>query len=483
MNHKERSKQPMPTWIIRSLSIILGLFLLAQSQAPTTLAQSDKDVSALLAKAQTQGSVRVIVGVRAAFQPEGKLGARAAQAQRRAIEQAQDALLNQMANRNVKAIKKFALIPYLAVDVDASALTALASSPSVVSIAEDRRRYPSLMESVPLVGAPSAWASGYTGAGQVVAILDTGVDKTHPFLAGKVVSEACYSTTYLPHTATSLCPGGVSQSTDPDSGLNCTIVGICIHGTHVAGIAAGKDNGSIGFSGVAKDADIIAIQVFSYFSNCGCIMAYDSDILAGLERVQTLSSSYNIAAVNLSLGGDPYTNQTDCDNANLAYRDMFANLRSLGIAPVVASGNDYSPNSIEAPGCVSTAISVGSTQDGSLGSTVDAISSFSNSASFLTLLAPGQYIYSSIPGGSFTNMMGTSMATPHVTGAYAILKSRAPSATVDQILAALTNTGVPITDLRNGITKPRICISCALTMIGPLIIYYFPVVGKNATLP
>lgn len=483
MNINSSATQIIQTWALRSLVILTGLMLLVQGQAQPSIAQSGKDVRALLAKAQTQGTVRVIVGLRTSYQPEGRLhDPQAIQTQRSAIGQAQNDLLNQMANRNVKAIKKFAFIPHMVVEVDAATLAALSSTSSVTSIEEDRRRRPSLMESVPLIGAPTAWASGYTGAGQVVAILDTGVDKTHPFLSGKVVSEACYSTTNPVDTATSLCPGGVSQSTDPDSGLNCNVTGTCIHGTHVAGIAAGRDNGSIGFSGVAKDANMVAIQVFSFFSDCACLEAYDSDILSALERVQVLSGTSSIAAVNLSLGGDAYSSQAACDAAYPAYKDAIDNLRSIGIATIIASGNDYLSDSLEAPGCVSSAISVGSTQDGSWGSTVDAVSSFSNSASFLNLLAPGQYIYSSVPGGGFQTMMGTSMATPHVTGAWAILKSRLPSATVDQVLSALTSTGILVTDSRNGITKPRIRVNAALYALVPSPIY-FPLIGKDVTSP
>ncbi len=437
-------------------------------------------LQALIAQAQAKGSVRVIVGLRANYQPEGRLGnAQSIQAQRNAIAQAQNALLNQLVKQNVQAIKQFTSIPHLVLQADASALTALASNPNVTNIVQDQFRSPSLMESVPLIGAPSAWTNSYTGAGQVVAILDTGVDKTHPFLVGKVVSEACYSTTNPTDTATSLCPGGVAQSTAPDSGLACTVVGICLHGTHVAGIAAGKDDGAIGFSGVAKEANLIAIQVYSYFSNCGCIGAYDSDILAGMERVQALSSSFNVAAVNLSLGGETYTTQAECDATYPAYVDMIANLRSVGIATIIASGNDYSSNSIEVPGCISGAISTGSTQDGGSGTTVDTVSSFSDSASFLSLLAPGQVIYSSVPGGGFLTMQGTSMATPHVAGAWAVLKSAESSATVARVFTALDQTGKSVTDSRNGITKPRIQVDrAAWFLTGAKII--LPQILKNA---
>src|SRR6185369_9493280 len=85
---------------------------------------------------------------------------------------------------------------------------------------------------------------------------------------------------------------------------------------------------------------------------------------------------------------------------------------------------------------------------------------------FLNLLAPGRWINSSVPGGGFQILQGTSMATPHVAGAWAVLKSKAPSATVDQVLQALTSTGLPVTDSRNGITKPRIRVDAALNAIG-----------------
>lgn len=448
-------------------------FAVAVSIAPAQL-------DALFGQAQTRGAVRVIVGLRANYQPEGRLRtAQAVQAQRTAIAQAQTTLLNQMSAHNIQTFRKFSVIPYVAMQVDASALAALATNPHVASVAQDRRRYPSLSESVPLIGAPTVWAQGYAGAGQAIAILDTGVDKAHPFLAGKVVSEACYSTTNPADTATSLCPGGVAQTTAPDSGVPCTVVGICIHGTHVAGIAAGKDPGTVGFSGVAKEADLIAIQVFSYFADCACIGAYDSDILAGMERVQTLKSTLDVAAINLSLGGETYTTQAECDATYPAYVDAIANLASVGVATIIAAGNDYSPNSLEVPGCVSGAVSVGSTQDGSFGTTVDAVSSFSNSTAFLSLLAPGQVITSSATGGGYLAMQGTSMAAPHVAGAWAVLKSAKPNATITQVLNTLTGTGKPVTDTRNGITKPRIQLDRAVPALWRTEIW-FPEIFKDA---
>ena len=88
----------------------------------------------------------------------------------------------------------------------------------------------------------------------------------------------------------------------------------------------------------------------------------------------------------------------------------------------------------------------------------NAISSFSNSASFLSLLAPGSSITSSLPVGGFGIASGTSMATPHVAGAWAVLKSAKPTATVTEVLSALQKGGLPITDSRNGIVKSLIQI-------------------------
>ena len=142
-------------------------------------------------------------------------------------------------------------------------------------------------------------------------------------------------------------------------------------------------------------------------------------------------------------------------------------MRGAGIATVIASGNDGSAFGISAPACISTAMSVGSTDDGSFGTAVDTVSDFSNSSPNLTLLAPGRWITSSVPGGGFAIFAGTSMAAPHVAGAWAILKSRRPAATVSEIANAFAATGTGVFDGRNGITKPRINVNAALQALAP----------------
>ncbi len=116
------------------------------------------------------------------------------------------------------------------------------------------------------------------------------------------------------------------------------------------------------------------------------------DIAHGLERVLELSATLSIAAANLSLGGDRFFDP--CDSENPMITAAIANLRSAGVATVVASGNNGWIDSMSFPACISGAISVGATKDGSGsgGTPADAVSLFSNSAYFLSLLAPGQWI-------------------------------------------------------------------------------------------
>ncbi|MBK7897638.1 MAG: S8 family serine peptidase [Candidatus Promineifilaceae bacterium] len=447
---------------VRNILIWLVLLLLVwyggtavPTQASAT-PQLSPSVAQLAAQAQEAGTVRVIVQLDLPFRPEGDLdNAQAARIQQMNIDGLQQGVVNALADTNAQVVAAFQYIPYMALELDANALEALASLPQVVAIQEDVPVPPMLGSSVPVIDAPQAWASGYTGAGQTVAILDTGVDTDHPaFTTGgsRIVSEACFSTTNGLYGSTSICPGGVPQSTAVGSGVDCTAAAgaanskaqsDCSHGTHVASIAAGDNGGTI--VGVAPEANIISIQVFSLFTNLSscvystnCMLSFTSDQIAGLERVYELRNTYNIASVNMSLGGSAYSTFCDSDVRKAA----IDNLRAAGIATVIASGNSGYRDRISVPGCISSAISVGATDN------ADNVPSFSNIAPFIDLLAPGVYINAAVPNGQGVKS-GTSMATPHVAGAWAVLKQAMPGASVDEVLAAFQEGGVLVSDNRS----------------------------------
>ncbi len=420
----------------------------------------------LFDQTQQHGRVRLIVELNVSFKPEGELfSGLSRHVQRYLISKAQNRVTDRLKAFHTRIIRDFEFVPYMVVEVDANALADLASNPDVFRIQQDLPQPPTLQVSIPLIGANAAWGQGYTGAGQTIVVLDTGVQSTHDFLSGKVIAEACFSSTMGgAFPSTTLCPDGSEEQIGPGAGINCPdgLEG-CSHGTHVAGIAAGDD---VSLDGVAPDAEIISVQVFSEFDSTtctafgysgDCVMTWTSDQIAALEWIYDIHSSYSIAAINMSLGGGEYTSNCDIDPR----KAPIDNLRSVGIATVIASGNNGYREALSSPACISSAVSVGGSTDS------DTMYINSNVASFLSLLAPGWQIYSSIPDNMYINMSGTSMAAPHVSGAWALIRSKVPSATVDEILNALQTTGVLIDDTRSGgvITNmPRIQVDSALAL-------------------
>ena len=418
------------------------------------------DHDRLADRATHRGKVRVIVGLNVSAVLDRLLPAAQMLQQRQWIRQAQHAAALQVLMGTASQVKvQFDTVPYMAIEVDPTALARLRASPLVKEIHEDKLSRPHLLQSTPLVGANTAWSGGRTGSGWAVAVLDTGVDSTHPFLSGKVVSEACYSTTSTADGTQSLCPGGAASSTAVGSAAPCS-GGLCNHGTHVAGIAAGG-LAADGSSGVAKGANIIAIQIYSLFPNYygpgqGAVLSYESDQVKALERVYALSSqpSMKIAAVNMSLGNGKYTET--CDASFPALKTAIDNLRAAGIPTIVAAGNSGYRDGISGPACISTAVSVGATCDfsntSSCATGVNGVASFSNIASFVSLVAPGSSITSAIPGGGYAAMDGTSQAAPHVAGAWALLKQAQPTLSVADALLQLQANGAVMNDTRSSAT-------------------------------
>ncbi|MEM7134235.1 MAG: S8 family serine peptidase [Chloroflexota bacterium] len=434
-----------------SQELPIHTFLSVGAAESAEAAQREIDLGAAsqLSQSQTTSTKRIVVTLDVDFVPEGDLGSTAAvRQQRSAINSAQNSVFSAMNGQNASLVAKFKYIPAITMEVDEAALEKLLKHAKVKSIMEDEAVPATLASSIPVIGADVAWAAGYTGAGQTVAILDTGVDKTHPFFTtggNKVVSEACYSSN-VPGQSFSVCPGGVQESTAIGSGIDCTAAASgnpgaildCRHGTHVAGIAAGNDGGAN--VGVARDANIIAIQVFSIFPGSDSALTWTSDQIKGLERVYELRDTYNIASANMSLGGSQHFAPCGSDLRNA----IINTLASVGIATVISSGNNGFRTSVGAPGCVPGAITVGATEDD------DDVATFSNIASFIDLLAPGVNIDSAVPGISTSSFNGTSMAAPHVAGAWAVMKQQVPNASVDEVRTSLYETGTSVDDQRVG---------------------------------
>src|SRR5688572_7304431 len=406
--------------------------------------------------------IRIIVGLETPQERTQDVTRTNDQTREQAVAARQTRVLDRIQGLNVRNITRLRFHPYLAMTVDAVVLGQLLADPDVTSISEDGIMFPLLVDTVAIARASSAWAEGFHGAGQTIAVIDSGLDSAHPFFAAKVVAEACFSNPGA--GSTTLCPNGQPQQVGSGAGINCPDYNIgCWHGTHVAGIAAGNYGQlSETTGGMAPGARVMPIQVFQKDCSTGTcqLTAYYSDIMLSLEYVYSRRNSFSIAAANLSLGGMNFYGT--CDSESPGITSVIQSLRAAHIATVISAGNAAMADAISFPACISEAVSVGSTTK------QNAISPFSNSASFLSLLAPGSSIASSLPGGGYGYTSGTSMAAPHVAGAWATLKSAKPAATVSEVLAALTSAGMPITDSRNGIAKSLIQIGDSTTQLGAL---------------
>lgn len=444
--------------------LLLGTQAMAAERALAPVSKSA--VPALMKTAQSEGTVRVIVQLRVPFATEGMLRAADAKVQRADIARAANSFQERFAaavKRKPEAFRSYQSIPFAAIEVTPAELEQLSRDPQVVGITPNRTYTTQLAKSVPLIRADVAQKSGFSGLGQTVAILDTGIDKTHPFLKGRVVAEACFS-------SGGWCPGGTTSSTAPDSGMPCPLAKACAHGTHVAGIVAGSNATS---TGVAPQAGLMAVQIFSPLGDFGA-QTSDGEIIAGLDYVYSRRNDFKIAAVNMSLGSGGIDNDF-CESWNSGVEAAMANLRSVGIATVVASGNGFSTTGISDPACLPSAIAVGAVSSADWGNCVgdpaqgptaaDKVACFSDTGSKLALLAPGALIQSSIPGGGYASLWGTSMAAPHVAGAWAVLKQKRPNASVTDILEALNAAGVMVSDYRTGQETPRIDVKAALDFL------------------
>ena len=284
----------------------------------------------------------------------------------------------------------------------ADAYRALVDDPGVEKVWLDGIRKPSLDQSVAQIGAPTAWQAGYTGKGVKVAVLDSGVDQAHPDLAGREVLEANFTE-------------------DPD---NSDLVG---HGTHVAATVA---SAGAKYKGVAPDAQILDGKVCSL--NCA-----ESWIVDGM----TWAAEQGADVINMSLGG---TDTPDVDPLEQAVETLSA---QTGTLFVVAAGNSGAPGTLSSPASADAALAVGAVNRD------DSIADFSSrgprvgdGAPRPDITAPGVDIVAARSstgrigtpvGDKHVAVSGTSMATPHVAGAAALIAQQHPDWNGAQLKAAL----------------------------------------------
>ncbi|MFI5793289.1 S8 family serine peptidase [Streptomyces sp. NPDC051677] len=277
----------------------------------------------------------------------------------------------------------------------------------------DGIRRASLDRSVPQIGAPKAWAAGYDGKGVRIAVLDTGIDTTHPDLKGQVVEEKNFST-----------------AADAKDRFG--------HGTHVASTAAGTGAKSAGkYKGVAPGAKLLNAKVLNDEGE-----GEDSSIIAGMDW----AAQQGADIVNVSLGGP------DAPGADPMEAEVNKLSAEKGILFTIAAGNS-GPESLGSPGAADAALTVGAV-DGR-----DRLAEFSSTGPRVgdgaikpDVTAPGVDITAASAHGSFLareegekppgylTLSGTSMAAPHVAGAAAILKQRHPTWTYTQLKGALVGS-------------------------------------------
>jgi subtilisin family serine protease len=360
---------------------------------------------------------------------------------------------------DMTVVARWKHVAAFAAEVTPRALERLENDPNVRRIDLDEGGHAGLAQSVPLIGGDVVHSMGFTGRGVTVAVLDTGVDETHPDLRDRIADEQCFCRTSAGNGS---CPN--AQTTQSGAGAAADDNG---HGTNVTGIVASK--GIVSAPGVAPDASLVIVKVLAADGS----FALASQVITGLDWL--IDHHPEVRVVNMSLLTSALFDST-CDGTTsytMAFADAINALRARGTLVFACAGNEGSATRMGAPACVQSTISVGAVYDASFGpfewaehcssatTAADEITCFSDSNATLDLLAPGALITSDGLGGGRSTYMGTSQASPHAAGAAAVLLSIEPELAAAAVEALLKTTGKRIVDPRNGVTVPRVDLLAA----------------------
>jgi subtilisin family serine protease len=373
-------------------------------------------------------------------------------------------------------------------EVTPEELQLLINNPDVRSIEPVYLLYPDLAQGIPLMRG-DVYRTQYNGQGLSVAVCDTGIDYNNTYLGGGGFPN-------------SKVIGGYDFGDNDTNPLDKQG-----HGTACAGIVAGALGTTADYiGGVAYNATLYALKI-SFGDKGNSNNEIIADAWDWCVTHQNDNPGYPIMIITTSFGGGKYTSTSNCDSDpdNESMRNAAMNAKAAGITVFASSGNYGYCDSIGSPACISHVISVGAVYDAAYGSetlcvntlschpnkviatsgpcfttsgygaqvtettSADKVTAYSNSASFLNLLAPADNAYTLGLGTSGVNSSfgGTSAACPYAAGAAAALQSAAKALTgswltPDQVKSYLTRTGNLITDSKNGISKPRVNLAAAI---------------------
>jgi subtilisin family serine protease len=416
------------------LGVVFALFVLGGSHRPTATSSG------------ASGRTEVVVALSAPPLARAPRGSARIDAQQRMFRSALELRLP-----DARVRWRYRLVQNgFAVTLPQREVSLLRDLPGVRQIYASAPYGPQLDQSPEQIGAPAVWGPGLETAGEGVkiGIIDSGVDPSHPFFdptgyampAGFPKGQRGFTTAKV-IVARSFPPPGAK----PRAKLAFSS-GDASHGTHVAGIAAGNSgtraSGGRVVSGVAPKAYIGSYKVFVPTVSGISPNANSPEIVAAVEA----AVSDGMDVINFSGGEDEIEPSRDIVALAL---DAAA---AAGVVPVVAAGNEYNDagaGSVSSPGNSAKAITVGAVEANGIPPTsVHAeFSSVGPTPISLRLkpdvVAPGVDILSSVPGG-WSSISGTSMASPHVAGAAALLRQRHPDWTVADIKSALVETGVGV---------------------------------------